>query len=180
VVIGGSVSVMTNGEESHTFKIGKGLRQGDPLSPLLFNLVANALNRMLAKASREGLVLGLLGGFRQGGILSLQYADDTLLFSTPNYSSLRNLKGVLMLFDQVSEMRTNFHKSEVIPLNLEDEVIHEISHILACAVGSLLFKYLEVHLHFDMLKREDLWPILDKLIKRVVGWRGQRKDVGLQ
>jgi hypothetical protein len=126
VVVGGSISVMANGEESQTFKTGKGLRQGDILSPLLFNLVADALNRMLAKASRDGLVSGLLEEFRPGGILSLQYVDDTLLFSTPDYRSLRNLKGVLMLFEQVSGMRINFHKSEVIPLNLKEEVVHEI------------------------------------------------------
>jgi hypothetical protein len=174
VVVGGSISVMANGEESQTFKTGKGLRQGDILSPLLFNLVADALNRMLAKASRDGLVSGLLEEFRPWGILSLQYVDDTLLFSTPDYRSLRNLKGVLMLFEQVSGMRINFHKSEVIPLNLKEEVVHEIWHILACPVGALPFKYLGVPLHFDKLKREDLHPILDKLIKRCAGWRGRR------
>jgi hypothetical protein len=31
IVLGGSVSVLANGEESNTFKTGKGLRQGDPL-----------------------------------------------------------------------------------------------------------------------------------------------------
>jgi hypothetical protein len=62
------VSVLANGEESATFKTGKGLRQGDPLSPL-FNLVADVLTRMLGKASREGIVCGLLGQFRRGRIL---------------------------------------------------------------------------------------------------------------
>jgi hypothetical protein len=63
------VSVLANGEESATFKTVKGLRQGDPLSPLLFNLVADVLTRMLGKASREGIVCGLLGQFRRGRIL---------------------------------------------------------------------------------------------------------------
>jgi hypothetical protein len=68
VIGGGLVRVMANSEECYTFKTRKGLRQGGgPLSPLLFNLVADTLNRMLAKASREGLVLGLLGEFRPGG-----------------------------------------------------------------------------------------------------------------
>jgi hypothetical protein len=98
VVIGGSMSVMANEEEMGcTFKTW--VEAGGPLSPLPFNLVADVLNRMLAKVSREELVSGLLGEFRLGGILSLQYADDTLLFSTPNYSSLKNLKEMLMLFE---------------------------------------------------------------------------------
>jgi hypothetical protein len=116
-------------------------------------------------------VFGLLGELRRG--VSLQYADDTLLFSTPENETLRNLKGVLMIFEQVSGMRINFHKSEVIPLNLEEDVVNEISHILACPVGALPFRYLVVPLHFEKLKREDLQPILDKLIKRCAGWRGR-------
>jgi hypothetical protein len=60
------VSVLANGEESPTFKTGKGLRQRDPLSPLLFNIVADVLTKMLDKAARKGLVKGLLEQFRQG------------------------------------------------------------------------------------------------------------------
>jgi hypothetical protein len=40
-------------------------------------------------------------------------------------------------------------------------------------MGCLPFKYLGVPLHFEKLKREDLQPILDKLIKRIEGWRGK-------
>lgn len=67
LVIGGLVGVNLNGEESNFFKTGKGLRQGDPMSPLLFNLVGDVLTRMLIKATREGLVEGLLTQFREGG-----------------------------------------------------------------------------------------------------------------
>jgi hypothetical protein len=66
IVKGGSVSVMANGEESTTFKTGKGLRQGDPLSPLLFNLVGDVLTRMLKKASKKGYIKGILESFRPG------------------------------------------------------------------------------------------------------------------
>jgi hypothetical protein len=138
LVFGGSVSVLANGEESATFKTGKGLRQGDPLSSLLFNLVVDALTKILSKAAEKGLVKGLLEQFRPGGILALQYADDTLLLFSydPKYS--RNLKCVLMLFERVSGMKINFHKSELISMNLEEEYTHNATHILSCPVGGCL------------------------------------------
>jgi hypothetical protein len=173
IVIGGSVSIMANGEESNTFKTGKGLRQGDPMPPLLFNLIGDVLTKMLMKASRGGLIKGLMENFRPGGLLALQYADDTLLFSSCDRNGLRNMKIVLMLFEKNSRMRINFSKSKFIPMNLIEEDIHEISHILKCPVGALPFKCLGVPIHFEKLKREELQPVVDKLIRRAAGWRGR-------
>ena len=119
LVKGGSVGVNLNGEESSFFSPGKGLRQGDPISPLLFNLVVDVLNRMLEKAARGGLIKGLLTDFTPNGIISLQYTDDTIIFSDCEESHLRNLKCCLCLFEQISGMRINFHKTEVIPMNLD-------------------------------------------------------------
>jgi hypothetical protein len=83
------------------------------------------------------------------------------------------MKGVLMLFEKVSSMKINIHKSEFIHVHLEKGQIHEIAHILNCPVGTLPFKYLGVPLYFEKLKREDLQPMVDKMLKRVVGWRGE-------
>jgi hypothetical protein len=55
-VRGSSICIRINDENSNYFKPGKGLRQGDPLSPLLFNLVVDVFSRMLMKAARQGLV----------------------------------------------------------------------------------------------------------------------------
>ena len=68
-----------NGENGPYFKTHQGLRQGYPLSPLLFNLVADVFTKMLIKAAGHGIIQGLLPEVQEGGIVSLQYADDTLL-----------------------------------------------------------------------------------------------------
>jgi hypothetical protein len=141
--------------------------------PLLFNIVVDALTKMLAKAAGKGLIKGLLGQFRLGDIIALQYADDTLLFASSEPSHVKNLKCILMLFERVSSMRINFHKSELIPMNLDGDSVHNIDHILNYPVGSLPVRYLGISLHFAKLKRKDLQPLLDKLIRKIAGWRGR-------
>jgi hypothetical protein len=98
-VMGGSIGVNLNGEESSYFKPGKGLRQGDLISPPLFNLEGDVLTRMLVKAERGGLFKGVLLEFRREGVISLQYADDTILFSNPEEQYLMSLKSSLVLFE---------------------------------------------------------------------------------
>jgi hypothetical protein len=172
IVTGGSLGIMVNGEGSSYFKPGKGLRQGDPLSPFLFNLVGDGLTRMLKRAVDKGLVKDLLEEFRVGGIVSLQYADDNILFSEAEESALENLKYILIWYEQIFGMRTNFHKSEVIPINVEENKVHELAHILSCPIGKFPIKYLGVPLHFDNLSREDIQPLVDKILKKIAGWKG--------
>ena len=145
------MGVNLNGEESSFFKPGKGLRQGDPISPLLFNLVGDVLTKMLQKGAEKGLIKGIAENFRVGGIVSLQYADDTILFSRIEEVYTRNLKSILIWFEQLSGMRINFHKSELISMNVEPEVVHNLAHLFSCPVGTLPIKYLGVPLHYGKL-----------------------------
>jgi hypothetical protein len=63
-------------------------------------------------------------------------------------------------------------KRECIPLNVEEDRAHKIAHILSCPLGKLPLKYLGVPLHFERLKRENLQPVLDKLLKMISSCRG--------
>jgi hypothetical protein len=92
LVEGGSICVRMNDENSSYFKPGKGVRQGDLLSPLLFNLVIDVFTRMLIEASSKGYITGLLSSLYLDGILSLQCVDDTLLFLEHDYLSACHLK----------------------------------------------------------------------------------------
>jgi hypothetical protein len=114
----------------------------------LFNLVVDVLTRMLEKAAENNLVKGLL--------MTLQYADDIVLFSSIDKNYVTNLKGVLLLFEAMSRMRINFHKSKVILMNTGEEEAHGIAHMLSCSIGSLPFRYLGVPLHHDKLRIEDM------------------------
>lgn len=78
VVQGGSICLRINDDNSTYFKPGKGLRQGDHLSPILFNLVADIFSRMLMKAARANLISGVLPDLEPGGLLV--YNMLTILF----------------------------------------------------------------------------------------------------
>jgi hypothetical protein len=71
--------VNINGERSKYFKTFRGLRQGDPLSPLLFNLVADALSVLLDVGVSKGHISVVLNYVLPGGISHIHYTDDTVI-----------------------------------------------------------------------------------------------------
>jgi hypothetical protein len=71
VVSGGTVCVKLNNKLGPYFMSHKGVRQGDPLSPILFNMVADCLTRMVRKAQSHGLITGLASNMIPGGVAIL-------------------------------------------------------------------------------------------------------------
>ncbi|EOY07954.1 Uncharacterized protein TCM_022286 [Theobroma cacao] len=100
------VSVLVNGSPTGQFGMEKGLRQGCPLFPFLFNIVVEAMSRMIKKAEILRLCKGVEIG-NNGFIIShLQYADDTIFFCDPNLENLRELRRMLRCF-QVEKTRND-------------------------------------------------------------------------
>lgn len=58
-----------------------------PPTPILFSPVGDVLARILIKAAEAGSIKGLLSNFRNEDIISLQHADDTIIFSDRPYPS---------------------------------------------------------------------------------------------
>ncbi|MCI89095.1 LINE-1 reverse transcriptase like, partial [Trifolium medium] len=52
------MSVLVNGSPTVDFIVGKGLRQGDPLSPFLFLIVVEGLTRLMCKAVDSNMFHG--------------------------------------------------------------------------------------------------------------------------
>jgi hypothetical protein len=78
----GKVAIKTNDVVGPYFSTHKGARQGDPFSPLLFNLVANGLTCIIQKAQGRSLIRGLIPHIIQNGCCCLQYVDDTIFLNS--------------------------------------------------------------------------------------------------
>lgn len=52
----GSAGVRVNDINSDFFETARGVRQGEPISHILFNLAADVFTRMLMKAAKSGLI----------------------------------------------------------------------------------------------------------------------------
>jgi hypothetical protein len=99
-----------NEEIWHNFQTRKGLRQGDPLSPILFNLVVDMLAILVSTTKSDGEFIGLVLNLVDEGLSTLHYVDDTILFWK---TMLGNLKLVLGAFEKLPGLKINFHKSEL-------------------------------------------------------------------
>jgi hypothetical protein len=71
LVQGGSIAIRLNDENKPYFSPGKGLRQRDPLYPLLFNLVVDIFTRILIKAATKGYIHGLMQYACPEGVINL-------------------------------------------------------------------------------------------------------------
>ena len=86
-----STQVLLNGIPGNSIVHQRGLRQGDPLSPMLFILVMDVLGHMVSKAANEGLLQPLSRRVLQHRI-SL-YADDVVLFLRPEAGDIQSGNG---------------------------------------------------------------------------------------
>lgn len=75
----GTVSIKLNHKVGPYFQSAKGVRQGDPLSPFLFNMVAECLTKMILTAQGNELIVGMAPDLIDKGVDVLQYADDMIL-----------------------------------------------------------------------------------------------------
>jgi hypothetical protein len=110
---GGHVGIKINDQVGQNFQTEKGVRQGDPLSLIIFNIVVDMLMILIKSAKGEGQTSGVVPNLVDEGLSILRYADDMILFMDHNLERAKKLKLLLSAFEQLSVLKINFHKSEI-------------------------------------------------------------------
>jgi hypothetical protein len=137
----GKLSVLVNGSPTEEVNINRGLKQGDPLAPFLFLLVAEGLSAL----SHRVVSLDFFKGFQVSSEVSvflLQYADDTLFIGEACVENLWAMKAVLRWFELVSRLKVNFSKSCLMGVNVPSSFLQGAASFLHCKLGSIPFIYL--------------------------------------
>ncbi|PNY15474.1 ribonuclease H [Trifolium pratense] len=166
------ISVLINGSPSKEFKMERGLCQGDPLSPFLFLLVAEGFNVLMNKAVEVRNFQGYcVGSDEDISISHLQFADDTLIIGKKCWSNILAMKAILQLFELISGLRVNFHKSELIGINVSLSWLQDAAKSLNCKVGSLPTKYLGLPIGGDPRKSQTWEPVISSVWKKLSSWK---------
>jgi hypothetical protein len=174
-----TASVLVNGSPTDEFPLERGLRQGDPLSPFLFLLAAEGLNVMMRALVEGNRFTGYSVGSQDAVTVShLQFADDTLLLGAKSWANVRALRAVLVLFELMSGLKVNFHKSMLVGVNISDSWLNEAASALRCRVGKIPFLYLGLPIGGDP-RRLGFWePVLARIRNRLSGWKSRFLSFG--
>ena len=98
-----------------------------------------------------------------GGVTHLQYADDTMIMVEGSDSNIVNLKFLLLCFEEMSRLKINFDKSEVVVFGYSEAEQHSITDNLNCRLASFPISYLGM----PLAKSRILVSGYDPLVGRV-------------
>ncbi|KAK2385146.1 hypothetical protein QL285_072415 [Trifolium repens] len=180
-VFAGNLSVLVNGSPTGEINIQRGLKQGDPLAPFLFLIVAEGFSGVMRKAVELGWFRGLSVGsdpVHPVHVSHLQYADDTICIGEATVENLWSLKAILRGFEMTSGLKVNFWKSGLCGLNVTPIFMEMACNFLNCRLGTIPFKYLGLQIGANP-KCVSTWdPLLEHLRKRLFSWRNKYISLG--
>ncbi|KAK6145708.1 hypothetical protein DH2020_022528 [Rehmannia glutinosa] len=167
-----SASVLVNGSPIEEFKLQRGLRQGDPLSPFLF-VFCEGLNLLINKACERNIFEAYSVGKDKVKISHLQFADDTIVLGNATKENVWVVKAILRNFELVSDLKVNFGKSCLFTVNVRHGDATQMAQILNCKMGSLPFIYLGLPIGANPRKRNTWKPVIDTLHRRRNRWENK-------
>lgn len=164
-------SVIINGIPSSFFLAERGLRQGCPLSPLLFIMVMNSLSLQINKAVEEKRCRPVK--ICKDIFLSHNlFVDDVLIFAMLCRASWTCLNEILGKFQKATGLIINKAKSSLFHNDTNMEIILWISELMGIAPFSTKegIKYLGFNLKAKGNSKRDWQWLLDQFYKNISGW----------
>eukprot|EP00253_Pinus_taeda_P029580 PITA_29580 len=166
-----SFAVLINGAATPFFKSQRGLRQGCPLSPLPFLLVAEGLSRLIHNARRSNKIKGIEVAINLY-ISHLLFVDDILIFSNGSHNELKELRDIFDLFMKATGMLINSGKSQVCVAGFNRREVSAMTNLFPFHTQSLdtSFKYLGFWFKPDAYKKKDWNWLIAKIEARISHW----------
>jgi hypothetical protein len=166
-----SSKVLVNGIPTEGIRHARGLRQGDPLSPLLFILAIDPLQRIIEVAAQKGILKPILP--KAARLRCSLYADDAAIFSDPSPRELERLLKILTFFGNCSGLKINMSKTEIFPIRIDNTVVPQLLQNFPGKISRFPGKYLGLPLHIRKLRKIDVQPLIDKIGAWLLGWKGR-------
>ncbi|XP_027086733.2 uncharacterized protein [Coffea arabica] len=142
-----------NGVQFGYLRPQRGIRQGDPISPYLFLICAEAFSCLLQEA---------------------EACDDTLLFGKATLQEARHIQDILQLYKEASGQEINLEKSAVVfSSNTDFSTRQDITQFLNIKEVVAHEKYLGLPTIIRRSKREVFSSIKDRIWQRIQGWNEQ-------
>jgi hypothetical protein len=178
MVTGGSVGIKVNDDVGHYFQTKRGLRQGDPMSPILFNIVTDVLAILIKRAKEDGQINRIIPHLVDDGLSILQYVDDTIIFLDHDFEQAKNMKLLLTVFEELSGLKINFHKSEIFCYGGAKEFEDDYMELFGCNAGEYPFRYLGIPMHHRQLLNSEWRQIEERFEKRLSCWKAKHLSYG--
>ncbi|WVZ92280.1 hypothetical protein U9M48_038358 [Paspalum notatum var. saurae] len=163
--------ILLNGALGHPIQHRRGLRQGDPLSPMLFILAMDPIQRILDRATQQGLLTPI--GRDPIKIRTSLYADDAALFVRPIQQDLENLQRILDHFGAATGLKTNIQKTSIHKIRCENIDVEHMLQQFGGQIGTFPRKFLGLPLHYGRQRRTDEQVLIDKIGGKLAGWKGR-------
>ncbi|GKC51518.1 RNA-directed DNA polymerase, eukaryota, reverse transcriptase zinc-binding domain protein [Tanacetum coccineum] len=173
-------SVLINGSPTTEFHLGRGLRQGDPLSPFLFIMIMEGLHVAVEDAILAGCFQGVTVGSLN--ISHLLFADDVVFLGEWSRSNIINVVNLLQCFYRVSGLKVNLYKSNLYGVGISYDEIQRLALLTGCNSKRLPFVYLGLLIAENMAKKRmgtysqqyfSLFPLPKCVIKTLESIRAQ-------